>query len=56
MMIEKDPSSEEARDMLGRQDLYMATQWYVFTHLHKRVDVDDERVGVGQYVTDEEAV
>lgn len=54
IMIKKDPTSEEARDMLGRQDLFMATQWYVFTSLHSRIDSEDKRVAAAQYVTTEQ--
>ena len=54
MMIKRDPSSESARDMLGRQDLFMATQWYAFVTLHKRISTEDVRVGAAQYLTTEQ--
>ena len=46
--------SEEARDMLGRQDLFMTCQWYTFRTLHKTIDDDDIRCAKAQYITSEE--
>ena len=54
LVLKKEANMESARDMLGRQDLEMITQWYTFVTLHKRIDMDDIRAVGKVYLTDEE--
>ena len=54
LVLKKNAKLEDARDILGRQDISAITQWYTFGTLHKKIDDDDIRAAGTEYITDEE--
>ena len=54
LMLKREAKTEQARDMLGRRDIGMATKWYTFMTLHKKVDNEDVRALFAEYISDEE--
>ena len=53
LVMKQDPKLEQARDQLGRRDIYSITQWYTFRNLHKEISTEDERVAFLPFLTNE---
>ena len=51
-LTKADPQMEMDRDILARERIFSATQWYAVKAFHKKTSADDKRIAKLSFVTD----